>query len=168
MEQDLDSSSRKVSLLNRSAPDFHLQTLDGRAVSLADFSKRKLVLVFWASWNNASHPEMLLMSMLYQNGNRADSSFDILGVSLDDNPSAARQFVSESKIPFPVAVDDGRTVAGAYDIRSVPTVLVVDTSGKVVYGGTGQRDTNTLAQILGVNPRELRMELGAPNAGRGN
>src|SRR5271165_6995988 len=62
LEQDLDVSSQKIALLDKPAPDFRLTSLDGRGVSLADYRGKKLVLVFWASWNNGSHPAMLMLA----------------------------------------------------------------------------------------------------------
>ena len=39
LEQDLDSTSQKIVLLNRPAPDFHLTSTVGRAVSLRHVPK---------------------------------------------------------------------------------------------------------------------------------
>ena len=171
LEQDLDSSAQKIALLDKPAPDFHLTSLDGRTVSLSGYrGKKKLVLVFWASWNNASHPEMLMLGVMYQNNHTPESEFDMLGISLDDERAAAQKFLSDSKTPFPVVLDQKRAIADSFRIRSIPTVLLVDTDGKVTYGSVGfnQRGQNEFAQRLGLRPGDLRMEMRAPNAGRGN
>lgn len=172
LEEDLQVDSQRIALLNKPAPDFRLTALDGRTVALSDYrGKKKLLLVFWASWNNASHPEMLSLSMLYQRAHTADSDFDMVGISLDEERAAAQKFVEQSKTPFPVVLDAKRTLADAYRIRSVPTVLLIDTGGKVDFGGVGFAQRGRafeLAQRLGVRAGDFRMEMGAPNAGRGN
>jgi peroxiredoxin len=145
--------------------------LDGRTVSLSDYlGKKKLVLVFWASWNNASHPQMMLTNMIYQNNHTPESEFDVVGVSLDDDQAAARKFASDSKILFPVVLDPARKVTDAYKVRSVPTVLLVGTDGKVAYGNAGfnRSGQNELVRELGLRPSDVRMEMGAPNGRRGN
>jgi peroxiredoxin len=157
LESDLDSTSQKIALLNKPAPDFHLTTLDGRPVNLSDYRGKKLVLIFWASWNNASHPSMMTLANLYQGGHKPDSDFDMLGVSLDDNPAAANEFIAEGKTPFPTVLDQHRALANIYQIRSIPTALLIE-DGKVVYG------------FLGANPRgpggEWAQRLGIRDAGR--
>src|SRR5208282_1357304 len=78
LERDLDGSAQKIVLLDKPAPDFHLTAIYGRAVSLADYrGKKKLVLVFWASWNNVSHSEMLRLGMMYQRFHPTESGFDV-------------------------------------------------------------------------------------------
>jgi peroxiredoxin len=167
LERDLDTSSQKIALLDKPAPDFSLQSLDGRTVSLADYrGKKKLVLVFWASWNNGSHPEMLSMSLLYRNAHKPDSEFDIVAISVDDDAPAVRKFVSDSKIPFPVVLDQNRKVTDAYRIRSVPTSLLVGTDGNVSYGSVGLNRRGDMARELGLGPSDVRMEMRAPNGGR--
>ena len=171
LERDLDENSQKIALLDKPAPDFRLTSLDGRTVSLADYrGKKKLVLIFWATWNNLSHPEMLMLSVLYQRNHTPESDFDMLGISLDDETAAVRTFAGESKIPFPLALDPNRSTANAYQIRSLPTLLLIDASGKVAYGSAGfaQRGQNEFAQRLGIRPGDFQMEMGAPNGGRGN
>jgi peroxiredoxin len=171
LEQDLDGGSQKIALADKPAPDFHLTSLDGSPVSLADYrGKKKLVLVFWASWNNASHPEMLMVGGLYKNNHTPESDFEVIGVSVDDDKAAAKQFVTDSKTPFPVVMDHDRAVADAYKVRSIPTVLLIDTDGKVTYGSVGfnQRGQFEFAQRLGVRPVDPRMEMRSPNGRRGN
>ena len=171
LEQDLDGASQKIALLDKPAPEFRLTSLDGRTVSLTDYrGKKKLVLVFWASWNNASHPELLMLSVLYQRNHTPESDFDILGVAVDDEAPAVKQLVNESRIAFPVVLDQKRAITDAYRIRSLPTELLIDTDGKVTYGSVGfsQRPQNEMAQRLGIRAGDFRMEMRAPNAGRGN
>lgn len=170
LEQDLDVNAQKIALLDQPAPDFHLTSSDGRAVSLADYrGKKKLVLSFWATWNNGSHQQMLMLSLLYQRFHEAGADFDVLAIAVDDEPAAVRQFVINSKIPFPAVVDNKRAVANAYRIRSLPTVLLIDTDGKVTYGSVGfaQGRQNEFVRRLGLRPGDFRMEMGAPR-GRGN
>jgi peroxiredoxin len=171
LEQDLDGSPQKIALLDQPAPDFRLTSLDGRAISLADYrGRKKVVLIFWATWNNASHPQMAMVSTLYQNNHKPESDFEIVGVSVDDEKPAVQKFVAQSKIAFPVVLDQRRSLADAYKIRSIPTMLLVDAGGKVSYGSVGfnQRGQNEFASRLGVRAADFRMEMRGPNGGRGN
>ena len=170
LERDLDSTSQKISLLEKQAPEFHLTTYDGHTVSLSDYrGKKKLALVFWASWNNGSHPQMLVLGQTYQRIHTADSDFDVVAIAVDDDPAAVKQFAVDSKILFPIALDHERAVANAYQIRSVPTTLVIDTDGKVTYGavGFGRDRQGDLARQLGLSPYAFQLQMGAPR-GRGN
>lgn len=170
LERDLDGSSQKIVLLNKPAPDFRLTAIDGRTVSLSDYrGKKKLVLLFWATWNNVSHSEMLQLGMMYQRFHTPESGFDILGIAVDDNQADVKKFAADSKAPFPLVLDRRRELANAYLIRSLPTALIVDTDGKVVYGGVGvaQGRQNDFARHLGIGSGDFRMEMGAPR-GRGN
>jgi peroxiredoxin len=171
LEQDLDASSQKVALLDQPAPDFRLTSLDGRAVSLADYrGKKKLVLVFWASWNNASHPEMLSFSGMYRRSHTPESEFEMVGIGVDDERAAAQAFVSQNHIPFPVLLDRNRSVTNAYRIRSVPTALLISAGGEVEFGSVGftQRESFEFPRRLGIRDENFPVEMRAPNAGRGN
>lgn len=168
LERDLDSSSQRIALLNKPAPDFHLSSTDGRAISLADYHGKKLVLMFWATWNNGSHPEMLLLGQMYDRTRATNPDFDVLGVAVDDEMPAVKRFAGDSRLTFPLVLDHSRQLADAYQIRSVPTVLIVE-DGKVTYGIVGfSRDrTGEFARRLGIRAGDMRLEMGAPRV-RGN
>jgi peroxiredoxin len=169
LERDLDSNALKIALLDRPAPDFHLTASDGHPVSLGDYRGKNLLLVFWATWNNSSHPEMGVLGQMYQRAHTPDSGFEILGVAVDDDPAAVKRFVSDTGLPFPVALDRGGDIASAYQIRLVPTALIVDGSGKISYGAAGRVSgrQSELAERLGINPGAFQFQMGAPR-GRGN
>jgi peroxiredoxin len=170
LERDLDATAQKIALLDKPAPDFRSTSLDGRTVALDDYrGKKKLVLVFWATWNNGSHPLMLMLGQMYHRTHTPDTDFDVVGIAVDDDVAAVKQFAADTKLPFPVVVDRNRAVTDAYRIRSVPTALIVDIDGKVSYGNVGpaQGRENEFARRLGIQPGEFRMEVGAPR-GRGN
>ncbi|MEI9971171.1 MAG: TlpA disulfide reductase family protein [Ignavibacteriota bacterium] len=127
------------------------------------------MLIFWATWNNGSHPEMLMLGQVYQRIHVPESDFDILGIAVDDELAAVKQFAADSNLTYPLALDHHREIADAYQIRSVPTALIVDTSGKITYGSVGfARDRQfALASQLGFSPSQFQMNMGAPR-GRGN
>jgi len=170
LEGDLDGSARKIVLLDKPAPDFRVTAIDGRTLSLSDYrGKKKLVLVFWATWNNVSHSEMLNLGMTYQRFHTPESAFDVLGIAVDDDQAAVKKFAAESRAPFPLVLDRGRELVDDFGIRSLPTVLIVDLDGKVVYGNVGvsQGRQQEFAQHLGIGSGDFRMEMGAPR-GRAN
>ncbi len=163
LERDLDGNSQKIVLLDKPAPDFHLTSSDGRPVSLADYHGKKLVLVFWATWNNGSHPEMLVLSQLYDRARTPQNDFAIVGIAVDDDLAAVKRFAADSKLPYPVILDRNREVTNTYQIRTLPTALIIDGDGKVTYGGAGiARDRQgDFARHLGIQG-DFRMGLGAP------
>jgi peroxiredoxin len=169
LERDLDVNAQKIELLDKPAPDFHVTAFDGRAVSLGDYRGKKLGLVFFATWNNGSHPEMNLLSLIYKQAHKPDTDYDIVGIAVDDDLAAVKQFANDMKLQFPLALDRNREVANVYQIRILPTSLVVDTDGKVIYGsaGIGQGHLNEFMRALGVRPGDFPMEMGGPR-GRGN
>jgi peroxiredoxin len=169
LEKDLDSTSQKIVLLDKLAPDFHLTTYDGHNVALSDYrGRKKLALIFWASWNNGSHPQMLMLGQTYRRIHTDDSDFDVVAIAVDDDAAAVKQFVTDSKITFPVVLDHERAVTNAYQIRRVPTALVIDTSGKVVYGAVGfaRERQGDFANQLGLSRDVFQLEMGAPHGRR--
>jgi peroxiredoxin len=169
LELDLGVNTTKLALVGKQAPDFHLPALDGRTVSLSDYHGRKVAVIFWASWNNGSHPAMASLGLFYRNNRTADANFDMVAISVGDDRKAAQDFVTESKVTFPVLLDGSEATAKAFQVRSIPAVAVIDGNGKVTWGFVGftQRLTFDLARELGVT-NFRGMEFGGPNGGRRN
>jgi peroxiredoxin len=169
LERDLDGNATKLALVGKQAPDFHLPALDGRTVSLSDFHGKKLAVVFCASWNNGSHPAVASLGLFYRNNRPADANWDMIAISVGDERKAAQDFITQSKVIFPVLLDASEATAKAFQVRSIPAVAVIDGNGKVTWGFVGftQRLTFDMARELGVT-NFRGMEFGGPNGGRRN
>src|SRR5580704_11015490 len=153
LETALQRQSEQPELVDKPAPDFSAATLDGRTVSLADFrGQKKVVVSFWASWCGPCRLEMPSLIQFYKTNHRDTSDFEILAVSIDEDPKAAADFATAMKLNFPILVDPDQKIANAYQVEGIPTMFVIDKDGKVIYGRAGYDATMTfqLASELGI------------------
>lgn len=115
------------------APDFQLQTMDGRPLSLDDFRGRWLLVNFWASWCGPCREEMPSMRAFARSfsGDR----LRLLAISLDDNDEAMRGFLIEQGITpddFVIARDIDGEVSARYGSRLLPETWIVDPEGHII------------------------------------
>jgi peroxiredoxin len=123
--------------VSKPAPGFSLPGLDGRTVSLADYAGKKVVVSYWASWCGPCKIELPELSEFYKQYHKADSDFEVLAISVDENRADAEHYARDEKLPFPVLLDKDSKVAEAYSVEGIPTVFVIDKAGKVMYAHTG-------------------------------
>jgi peroxiredoxin len=138
LETTLEREDTQPALVYKPAPDFSASTLDGRTVSLADFrGQKKLVVAFWASWCGPCRLEMPNLIQFYKRNHSDASDFEVLAVSIDEDPKDAENFATSMKLNFPVLIDPRQKIANAYEVDGIPTMFVIDKGGKVIYGHAG-------------------------------
>ena len=161
IELGLLSHDHTAELLHKQAPEFTLDSLDGRKVSLADFrGKKKLVVSFWASWCGPCRLELPVLDEFYKRHHN-ESNFEIVAISIDDNREDAESFANRAKLPFPVLLDLASTAANAYGVDGIPVLFVIDENGKVTAGHTGfdQALQFRLAADLGIDLKAPAAEM---------
>src|SRR5438045_816052 len=85
-------ADNSIAILHKPAPDFRLQSLDGRTISLADYrGKKKVVVTFWASWCGPCRMETPALRDFYQQHAKSLSEFEILAVNMDEFRGAAQE-----------------------------------------------------------------------------
>ena len=125
------------------APDFSLRSLDGERVRLSALRGQPVVLNFWATWCGPCKVEIPELNAFAA----AHPEISVLGVAVDGKRQALVTARAELGISYPVLLGAHSTVA-AYAVSSVPTTVVVDGDGVVLWGRVGAVDQETLEGVL--------------------
>ena len=114
------------------APDFKLNNLEGKSVSLSNFRGKTVLLDFWASWCPHCQAERPLIQQIYdkqQDKDLAVLTIDIIGSRPSETPANLADFMQKNKYTFPVLLDMNREVTKSYDIKFTPTHFLIDKDG---------------------------------------
>lgn len=122
------------------APDFTLPDMDDNKHSLADYRGKVVMLNFWATWCPPCRREMPSMDAVYQS--LKDEGLMVLAVNEWEPADHVFAFMGQLSVfpEFPILFDASGSVAEAYAVSGLPTTLVIDAQGMVVYRAIGGRD----------------------------
>jgi TolA-binding protein len=112
-------------------PDFNNGTVD---IAAPAYRGKAVVVHYWATWSDNCKNDMVLLKNLYatQGGGR---DFEIVGVCLDAEAAAAKQFLNENRFPWKHMYDSGGIdgkLANEMGVMTLPLMLLVDRDGKVI------------------------------------
>ncbi len=117
-------------LVGRAAPQFTLQDLDGKNVSLSSFKGKVVVLDFWATWCPPCRQE--IPHFIDLQNKYGKKNFTFLGVSVDqDGPSVVKTFVAKNGMNYPQLMATQQVVMNYGKIDGIPTTFVIDKKGVI-------------------------------------
>lgn len=125
------------------APDFTLQSLDGKTVRLSDFRGKAVLLNFWATWCQPCKLEMpWFVELQKQYG---PQGLAVVGVAMDDTgKDNVAKFAKEMGVNYPVLLGK-ESVADEYGgLEYLPTSFYLDREGKVVERVFGLRSRSDI------------------------
>ena len=113
------------------AIDFRLPATDGQQVQLSSLRGTVVLLNFWATWCPPCKAEMPDLNALHQ-GYAAQHRFTVVGVDVEETQAEVAVFARQYNLSFPLLVDNKGSVSNdRYNIRSLPTSMIIDREGKV-------------------------------------
>ncbi len=118
---------------------------DGPDVALASYRGRPLVLNLWATW---CAPCVEEMPAFQQVATAAEGRVAFLGVDVMDTPSRAEPFVEKLGITYDLAVDPRREFATEIGAVGMPTTLLVNADGTIVYRHRGPLESDELRRLI--------------------
>ncbi len=123
------------------APDFSLKDLEGKSVSLSQFSRNKTtIILFWSTWSANSPKALKRFEGFYKK--YKDRGIQVIGINADNQTisnadiEGIKKLVKELDITFPVLLDRELNTFHTYDIIALPSTLVI-AEGKVAYALPG-------------------------------
>jgi cytochrome c biogenesis protein CcmG/thiol:disulfide interchange protein DsbE len=111
------------------APAFTLLDASGRAVSLAAYRGRPVIVNFWASWCLPCKAEFPLFVAARQR--YGADGLEILGVVYNDSPASAAAFMAGEGASWPMLLDPQHAASAAYGVQAVPESFYIDAAGIV-------------------------------------
>jgi len=128
------------------APEFVLQTPEGRTVKLSDYRGQVVLLNTWATWCPPCRTEMPDLETYYRD-HQADG-FVVLAVNNQESATTVNAFLAEQDFTFPVLLDPDGLVTERYRVMGLPTSFVIDREGTVRSVWTGQLSPERLKQLV--------------------
>ena len=132
------------------APAIEYKDENGKAVSLASFKGKYVLLDFWASWCGpcrAENPNVVKMYQKYK-----AKGFEILSISLDQDEKAWKEAIKKDGLVWSHVADlaySQQTLATNYNVQAIPKTFLLDKEGKIIAKNLrGKALEEKLAELL--------------------
>lgn len=116
------------------AADFEPLTID-QVEELVKANRGKIVMInFWATWCPPCREE--IPGLIKIRKSYGEDKLLLIGASVDEDDKALRQYVTSSKINYPVR-KAARNLVQAAGVSGIPHMLVFDGRGEVIGNAAG-------------------------------
>jgi cytochrome c biogenesis protein CcmG/thiol:disulfide interchange protein DsbE len=116
--------------VDAAGPDFILKDLKGQEVSLGSFRDRPILLVFGTTWCPYCREEIPRIKEIYRLGR--EKNLEVLNIFINEPEAKVSAFAAKYALPYRVLLDSDGKVAERYQVRGVPTLVLLDRQGKIV------------------------------------
>jgi peroxiredoxin len=147
------------------AADFSLTDTEGKAVNLADYNGKTVVLIFTSTkcpYSNAFNQVMSSLAADY-------GTKDVVVIGVNSNKNETVQDValhSKQNLKFPVLKDADDKVADAYGAQVTPEAFVIDKTGTIRYHGALGNSSTPTTDASKATSNEIREAIDAVIAGK--
>ena len=125
-------------LIGQNAPEFTAPDLQGTTYTLSKLRGKVVVLNFWFAGCSPCRQEMPELNELVKKYGNQNIQF--IGFTMDQT-DMAKKFLSKTKFDYHT-IPNSSKIANAYKVEAFPTNVVIDKTGKIVYGVTGYDPTD--------------------------
>ena len=135
-------------------PGYSTDYLNGKRFDLAAEKGNVVLLNLWATWCVPCRYEIPELQKLHDR--YASRGFKVIGVSIDESGvDSVKQFVEEEKVTYPIALDADGHLANVLQTTVLPTSVIIDRNGRIVWRKIGALMPNEIASLDALVQRTL-------------
>lgn len=116
------------------APDFRIQTLGGKTLTLASLKGKVVILNVWATWCAPCRAEMPAFDAYYK-AHKA-KGLEIIAISQDTVKLDAKVTDLAKGLSFATAFGRNADIKGYGNIGQVPATFIIDRRGRLAFDGS--------------------------------
>jgi len=123
--------------------------LSGGTVDVADHRGKVVLVLFWSTWCKPCTEDLPQIRELYRKHHAA--GFEIIGVNLDTARDPIGPFMKQHEVTWPQIYEPGgleSKPARSFGIISLPTMFLLDRTGKVLHRSASVEDLKSLLPDL--------------------
>jgi cytochrome c biogenesis protein CcmG/thiol:disulfide interchange protein DsbE len=117
-----------------------------KSLSLSGLRGQAVLLDFWATWCGPCQAEAPVVDRIAQR--YSGQGLTVVGVNTSDEAGNAAPFASRHHLSYPIAYDEGQRAALAYKVESLPTLVVISKTGKIIAVRTGMTSDAELDALI--------------------
>lgn len=118
--------------------------IDGKAIKLADYRGKVVVLDIWATWCGYCVREIPELVSLQKEATVKKLPLQLIGVSVDRDNNDVKSFLKTQNIPYPIAMGDDKSLKTFGSIPGIPVKIIINKQGMIVDKIIGATDKDTL------------------------
>jgi thiol-disulfide isomerase/thioredoxin len=111
------------------APQFKLDSMAGKPVSLDQYKGQVVMINFWASWCGPCRTEMPILEKLH--AKYKPMGFTMIGVNVEPDSSLAANWLKTTPVTFPILFDTKSEVSKLYSVAGMPNTVIIDRKGNL-------------------------------------
>ncbi len=129
------------------------KTMAGNTINMQEIIGTKpIMLIFWASWCSNCLHEVPRINQLKEIYGKKGMEFIGINVGRNDSEARAALFIKKTGMTYPVVFDRDLKIIQQYMIIAVPTIIVADRNGIIVYRGHSIPGQQILDKAVSLDP----------------
>ncbi|GAB6930602.1 redoxin domain-containing protein [Paenibacillus sp. JCM 10914] len=148
--EGIDDSSLSIGINQGNiAPDFELNSLDGKSSKLSDFRGQKVIVNMWATWCPPCRAEMPDMQKFYDKYKGENTTIIAINMTTSEKSvDRIPEFLDEFGITFPVLLDKQNKIGEIYQVYALPTSYIIDSQGIIQQKVTGPMNYEMMEKLV--------------------